>query len=93
MNILYAFINPEQFKSWSATAEQPCVEQFLREVGTTQIKFSREGVIQPFVPIKPGGCVRLRAAYPTNGSNALVQIVSKPKESMFMRMKRYFSYE
>jgi hypothetical protein len=93
MSTLYAFINPEQFKRWSVTAEQPCVEQFLREVGTTEIKFSREGVSQPFVPIKPGGCVRLRVTYPVNDSNAVVKIVSKPKETMFMRMKRYFSFE
>ena len=41
MNTLYAFINQEQYKIWSATVDQPCVEQFLREIGTTKIPISR----------------------------------------------------
>ena len=91
MSTLYAYINQEQFKTWSFKAEQPCVEQFLREVGTNQIKFSKEGLSQPFVPIKPGGCVRFRVA-PTIDVPS-IQIVKSPKQSFFGRMKRYFSFE
>lgn len=93
MNTLYAFINQEQYKIWSTTAEQPCVEQFLREIGTTKIQVSREGLSQPFVPIKPGGCVRLRTVYPVTPSAKDVKIVKKPNETILMRIKKYFSYE
>jgi hypothetical protein len=91
MSTLYAYINQEQFKTWSFKAEQPCVEQFLREVGTNQIKFSKEGLSQPFVPIKPGGCVRFRGVQTLDIPS--IQIVKHPKESFFGRMKRYFSFE
>lgn len=92
MSTIYAYINQEQFKIWSNTAEQPCIEQFLREIGTNQLKFSKTGLDHPFVPIKPGGCVRFRGGVqPLHLST--VQIVKPPKQSFFGRIKRYFSYE
>ncbi len=92
MSTLYAYINQEQFKIWSNTAEQPCIEQFLREIGTNQLKFSKEGPGQPFVPIKPGGCVRFRGVQ-TIDLPTTIQIVKPPTQSFFGRMKRYFSFE
>ena len=66
MGTLYAFINQAQYDIWAKDTSicEPCVERFFREVGTTRIKYSKERLVTPFVPIKPGGCIRIIQKYP-----------------------------
>lgn len=91
MSTLYALINQEQYKLWSATTEQPCVEQFLRQVGTMKIQYSKDRLDPSYVPVKPGGCVRLVESYPQPSSQT-IQIVKKPEPTVGQRFRRWFGF-
>ena len=91
MSTLYAFINQDHYKNWSNSSEEPCVEQFLRQVGTVKIQFSKDRLDQSYVPVKPGGCVRLVSSYPQPPSQT-VQIVKKPAEPITQRFRRWFGF-
>ncbi len=91
MSTLYAFINQTQYDVWATQQSicEPSIERFLREVGTTRIKYSKEPLVVPFVPIKSGGCVRIIQSYPVQTKMApQLQTQAKP-HGFFCRMKKF----
>ena len=67
MSTLYAFINQTQYDVWAKETSicEPSVERFLREVGTTRIKYSNDVLVKPYVVVKSGGGVKIIQKYPT----------------------------
>jgi hypothetical protein len=100
MGTLYAFINQAHYESWAkdTAVYEPSIERFLREVGTTRIKYSKEQLVTPFVPVKSGGCVRIIQKYPTLVKSApLFEANTRPQSKnenkphgFFCRMKKFF---
>ncbi len=102
MSTLYAFINQSQYDIWATQQSicEPSVERFLREVGTTRIKYSKEPLVVPFVPVKKGGCVRIIQLYPSMTKNNDIDnnVPQQPQKvepnpthqhSFFCRMKKF----
>ena len=96
MSTLYAFINQAQYDLWAKdkTVYEPSIERFLREVGTTRIKYSKEQLVVPFVRVRDGGCVHIIQKYPTTVNEDIgAKIQSQNQEKchgFFCRMKKLF---
>ena len=88
MSILYAFINQTQYDMWTKTHE-PSVERFLREVGTTRFKYSKDVLVTPFVAVKSSGCVRLIQKYPVVSSITPQEVSQPQSHGFFCRVKKF----